>query len=340
MIFTGKIEEDLRRRDFTMNAVAASPLRGEVDPYHGRSDIEKGLIRGIGDPRLRFEEDALRILRGIRFAAQLDFEIEDRTLQVMKEKAGLLAHISAERIREEFFKTVSAQNSGKGLALLLETGVLPYILGEDCTGHVSKTEGEKLHLLVENIDQTECRLRYRVPLVYLCFQREKALKAIEIMGYSNEMKKRLEQAVTLLNDLTEIQDKTGLKRLIRRIGQNGYRYLTDLKKQQCLAFELDDTPLKNQVALFATIRSGGEAVFIQDLAVNGGDLKEIGIREGVRIGEILELLLDIVHENPEKNKKDILLQTADCLKNAENQADKVSKDEEHSCVRGYISKDE
>ncbi|MDD3169653.1 MAG: polynucleotide adenylyltransferase, partial [Eubacteriales bacterium] len=95
VIFTEEIDEDLKRRDFTMNAIAVSPGRGVADPFGGRADIARKLIRGIGDPGLRFEEDALRILRAVRFAAQLDFEIDGETLRAMKERAELLHHISA-----------------------------------------------------------------------------------------------------------------------------------------------------------------------------------------------------------------------------------------------------
>jgi tRNA nucleotidyltransferase (CCA-adding enzyme) len=116
--FTGNITEDLRRRDFTINAVAINPIRGKLDPHNGRLDIEKRLIRGIGDPGMRFEEDALRILRGIRFAAQLDFDIESETLKAMKAKMQLLTNISTDRIREEFFKTISTQNKFPPLLLL------------------------------------------------------------------------------------------------------------------------------------------------------------------------------------------------------------------------------
>ena len=132
VIFTEEIDEDLKRRDFTMNAIAFSPDRGVVDPYNGRSDIEKKVIRGIGNPCVRFEEDALRILRGIRFAAQLDFEVDKDTLHAMTEKKELLTYISMERVLDEFSKTITARNSGKGVQLYLETGVLIYILGEDC----------------------------------------------------------------------------------------------------------------------------------------------------------------------------------------------------------------
>ncbi|MDD4564926.1 MAG: hypothetical protein PHE79_05555 [Eubacteriales bacterium] len=318
--FTGEIKEDLRRRDFTINAVAVSPIRGELDPHNGRSDIEKRLIRGIGDPGLRFEEDALRILRGIRFAAQLDFKVERKTLNAMKAKIHLLANISTDRIREEFLKIISAQNSGKGLALFIETGALSHTLGEECIKNASEAEWKKLDMLAGNIDQTQCVSETRAALIYLCFVRERALTSIDILKYSNEMRKRLILAVTILDKLTEAQDKISLKRLIKELGESGYQYLTNLKKQQCIAFELNDSALKDQKALYESI-GDKEAIFIKDLALNGSDLKKVGIHENSQMGEILEILLEMVHEYPEKNEKAILLQTAERLKNARKRRD-------------------
>jgi len=310
VIFTQELDEDLKRRDFTMNAIAVSPGRGVVDPYHGRDDIEKKLIRGIGDPRIRFEEDALRILRAVRFAAQLGFEVDGGTLLAMKEKVGLLAFISVERIREELTKTVTAGNGGKGLALLMETGALPYIFGKDCVENAAAAELEKLVLLTENIDKTESRLSLRLALLYLCLERDRALAAIELPGWSNEMKKLLQHAVSLSEELDGIRDKADLKRFISRIGADCYRYLETLAEQRCRVWDLGEEGLLLRRELFDGILKNQEPVFIGDLAVNGSDLIERGIKEGAEVGRLLGLLLETVHEAPDKNNKNLLLELA------------------------------
>lgn len=310
VIFTEEIDEDLKRRDFTMNAIAVSPDRGIVDPYRGRKDIERKLIRGIGDPRVRFEEDALRILRAVRFAAQLGFEIDGDTLRAMKEKVDLLAFISVERIREELAKTVTAGNCGKGLALLIEIGALPYILGRDCMENAEGSEPKTLALLAENIGRAEPDLSLRLALLYLCFDRDRALPAIELLGWSNEMKKLLQYAVDLLEALDGIRDKAALKRFVSRFGLEHYRYLETLAEQRCRVWNLDEGGLRLRRELFEEILENHEPVFIGDLAVNGSDLIEHGIKEGVEIGRILNFLLDTVRENPEKNKKNLLIALA------------------------------
>lgn len=360
VIFTEEIDEDLRRRDFTMNAIAVSPERGVVDPYHGREDIESRLIRGIGDPRVRFEEDALRILRAIRFASQLDFQIDIGTFQAMKERVALLQHISKERILEEFTKTLTAPNSGKGLRLLLDAGVLPYILGEgsmrnvtdilgeDSIKNAAEAERKRLIRLSQHIDRTKPEAGLRIGLFYQCFEENRALAAIEALGYSNEMKKLLRYAVSLTAELEQIRDKLSMKRLLRRIGLPYYQYLTDLAEQRCTVchtgeagFEatcvngpaagptnaseagsadtLEDG-LRHRAALFREIRDNNEPVFPGDLAVNGNDLRELGITEGVMIGRILKILLDTAHRFPEKNEKSALLKIA-----AETVAESASK---------------
>ncbi len=316
VIFTEEIGEDLRRRDFTMNAVAVSPDRGVADPYRGREDIERKLIRGIGDPRVRFEEDALRILRAVRFAAQLDFEIEAETLQAMKEKADLLYFISIERIREEFVKTVTSANSGKGLRLALETGVITYVFGADSMKNMSGREIKRLVRLTERIDRSEPDPGFRLALVYQCLGEDSAFAAIEWLGFSNEMKKLLRYAVSLSDELDRISDKAELKRFINRIGREYYQYLRDLSEQRLRVYNLGCEAFCDREELYREILACKEPVFLEDLAVNGDDLLRAGIKKGAEVGAVLKFLLEAVHRAPEKNKRDLLLKIA-----AENDAE-------------------
>lgn len=316
VIFTEDIGEDLRRRDFTMNAVAVSPDRGVMDPYHGREDIKRKLIRGIGDPRIRFEEDALRILRAVRFSAQLDFEIEAETLRAMTEKADLLAHINVERIREEFTKTVTSANSGKGLKLTVDSGLLPYVFGRESMKNVSKPELDRLVLLSESIDRSEPEPCFRLALVYQCLEKESAFAAIEWLGYSNEMKKLLRYAVSLTEELEQIADKTELKRFINGVGKEYYQYLRDLSEQRHKVYRLNEAAFRRREELIREVKHNKEPVFLGDLAVGGEDLLRSGIGEGVMVGRILMLLLETVHQAPEKNVRELLLKIA-----AENYAE-------------------
>jgi tRNA nucleotidyltransferase (CCA-adding enzyme) len=319
VIFTENLEEDLRRRDFTMNAIGLNPRRGLVDPYRGMEDIEARLIRGIGDPSVRFEEDALRILRAARFAAQLGFSVDPVTLGAMNEKSNLLVHISTERIREELIKTLRAPNAGNGLRILLETGAAPYLFGEACACGISEREIAALFELTDSIDRTRSEPDIRLALMYLCLGEERAYCAIDHLRYSNEMKELLRCAVGMSEKLEGTCDKTELKRLISRIGMKLYRFLaavsgqwaeTGLPERIRQGSGHEQTAAKNRELWFGEICSGGEPLFLSDMAVGGQDLLETGIAYGTEIGRILNLLLQEVLQDPSKNTKAQLLQIA------------------------------
>lgn len=132
--WTKDITEDLGRRDFTINAMAIDVTSGQLgelfDPYDGRIDLKEQLIKAVGDPSKRFNEDALRLMRGIRFATQLHFLFEENTFQAIKANAGLIKNISWERIRDELFKILAAEDPYRGIIMLRETGILQLIIPE------------------------------------------------------------------------------------------------------------------------------------------------------------------------------------------------------------------
>ena len=138
VVFCDSLDEDLARRDFTINALAYNPVTEElVDRYNGIADLHQGLIRSVGDPTERFEEDALRLMRAVRIATQLGGTVEKNTLRVIQEKSDTLASIAAERVREEFLKLVMADTPDTGLRLLLQTGLLAHIIPELLEGRWS-----------------------------------------------------------------------------------------------------------------------------------------------------------------------------------------------------------
>jgi tRNA nucleotidyltransferase/poly(A) polymerase len=135
------IEEDLARRDFTVNAMALKIKNGRsqiLDIFDGQKDLKNKIIKTVGDPQARFTEDALRLMRAVRFAVTLDFKIEDKTFQALKDNAHLLEAVSKERIRDEFVKIVMSERAAQGIELLRESGLLKYIIpeleeGVDCS---------------------------------------------------------------------------------------------------------------------------------------------------------------------------------------------------------------
>lgn len=308
VVFTHDIEADLKRRDFTINAIAGHPDKGLVDPYDGVKDIKGKLIRTVGDPALRFEEDPLRILRGIRLAARLDFDLDMNTFKAMQEKVHLLAHLSADRIRRELERIVTATNSGKGLRICITSGAMPYIVGE-CYNTASKAEMAALVELAENIDKSKIDKEYRLALLYLCFEKGKALAAIERLHYDGDMVKKLNCAVCYLEDLSFVNQRIDLKQFVCKMGRELYDYLENLAKQQRKVYDYTEYKIRNRMVIFENIQACKEPVFIEDLAVDGNDLKGIGL-EGEEIGKMLQMLLDMVHKKPAENRRDLLLKKA------------------------------
>lgn len=307
--FTRNIEEDLSRRDYTINACASTGYN-LIDPFGGQEDAKNRLIRCVGNPSQRFTEDALRILRGIRFAAQLDFDLQMDTFEAMKEKAFLLESVSVERIRMEFEKIVMAENSGKGLRMCMAAGVLPYILGEECMKNMNKSEIQALTELAENIDKANSVKEIRLALVYLCFEKNKALIAMDRLNYDNKTNKMLKTAQNLLEELSFINDRVILKKFIFRVGYEMYDYLENLSRQQRKVYDYSEYKIRNRMTIFDDIKKFKECILLEELAVNGDDLMDLGIKEGEDIGKMLNMLIDVVHKNPSCNKKEILLKKA------------------------------
>ncbi|KKU79181.1 MAG: PolyA polymerase [Parcubacteria group bacterium GW2011_GWA2_47_7] len=151
VIFSGKLEDDLLRRDFTMNAIGYSVSKKEIiDPYDGERDIERHLIKTVGKPSDRFHEDALRVMRAVRFGAELGFAIEMETMSAVVEFAHRLDHIAAERIRDEFEKIIMSDRPMEGIILLHRTGVLKYIIPELEAGLGCEQNGDHIYEVWEH----------------------------------------------------------------------------------------------------------------------------------------------------------------------------------------------
>lgn len=320
--FTNDLETDLSRRDFTMNAMAGHPRKGIIDPFHGKEDLENHLIRTVGEPALRFQEDPLRMLRGIRFAAQLGFDLEGDTFKQMQNLNDLLEKISAERIREELVKILLAPNCGKGLQLAMETGLMRQIIGTTCADTMSEEEEQSLVHLTAYLHQTKNALDLRIALFYLCFDQGRVEEAIYRLKWDKVTEGKILAGFTYLPQLADIDDRLRLKQFIFQVGFPCYVYLEDLLRQQLLIEEkvqqqkeghgTEKQKLRNHLA--EDIFSKKEPVFLGDLAVHGKALMNMGISEGPEVGRILHLLLDEVHQEPGNNNQQKLLALAEQLK--------------------------
>lgn len=289
--FTKNIEEDLSRRDFTMNAIAYNPKRGFIDVFGGEADIKNKIIRGVGEPSTRFKEDGLRMLRALRFAAQLSFTVEDATFAAIKQNAALIKLISRERIQAELVKLLLGQEPEK-IKLVCESGLLGFII--DGGDAYAKTYGE---IILADLVRSNKDINERLAILLRHFSENTANEVLTSLRFNN---KTIKTVMTLLKHAHD--DISANPPLIRRglaaLSPDLFRSLLNFKKsiepQNLLVIEQAEAEL-------ARIIQNNDCLNLKSLAINGKDLQEMGITDGWSIGIILRELLDTVLDDPTKN---------------------------------------
>lgn len=286
--FTSSLQEDLKRRDFTINAMAYGT--GLIDPYGGAADLKDKIIRCVGDPYRRFDEDALRILRGLRFAARLEFAVEPQTLAAMRDMRQLLQHISAERIREELFKLLC---TGSGFLLLEQSGAAEVVLPEFWGCNAADVQ--------QRLSAVPPRPNVRLAaLLGILGNREQARQVLSRLKTDNATKK----TVLLLVEYAaaEITDAADLRRVLGHAGPKTVEKLLQLRPDRARLLPLYEGIMHRQ-----------EAYTIRQLHIDGNDLLQAGF-SGREIGTALHTLLQRVLEQPELNRRDTLLRLAGEMK--------------------------
>lgn len=312
--YTDRIEKDLDRRDYTINGMAYHPQKGIIDPHGGQKDLKEQLIRTIGNPDERFIQDPLRILRGIRLAGQLNFDLHMDTFLAMQKNACLLEQISMDRRRMEFEKILTAEHAGKALRMSISTNVLNAVFS-DCYPPKGRMENGDLEVLVQNIDRSRRDPDLRLALLLLCFDKKKAIKAIENLNLGKEREKKQKAAQELMMDLYFAVDKYSLKRFIYLNGEDIYEFLSNICKQQREVYETPGYRVESRYYVLDDIRKNREPMYVEDLAITGADLIEAGIVQSEKAGEMMDMLIDVAHRFPGLNTKPKLLKKAKALKN-------------------------
>jgi tRNA nucleotidyltransferase (CCA-adding enzyme) len=343
--FTSRLEDDLRRRDFTINAMAWAPEEGIIDPFGGMRDISARIIRTVGKPADRFGEDALRMLRAVRFAAVLGFGIEEGTIDGIRQNSSLISRISAERIREELTAVLVSDDPGKFM-ILSDMGLLRYILPEleDCLAPEGSHTGVLEHRLhsVAAADADMC-MRWamllhetgrcsddsddgsagtlELPKIENRTESEDPADTAEIAGnildrlrFDNKSKNRILRIVTHLGMRIE-PERSVVARAVLKVGKDIFADLLKAKRAHIQAVlhhssSVDASEelhrLERTEAVYRSLLEGGYCLSLKELAIDGNDLKRLGFRKGVEIGETLDDLLGRVIDEPGVNKKEIL----------------------------------
>lgn len=333
--FTKSIKEDLARRDFTINAIAYNPEVGFIDYFNGREDIDNKIIRAVGNPEERFNEDSLRILRGLRFSSQLGFKIEKRTADAMFSQGDLLKNISAERIASEFIKTLTGENVKKVLLDYTEIFgvVIPEILSmknfEQKTPYHIYDVLEHSLIVTENVfPVTHLKLAALLhdsgkPQAFSIDEKgighfyghpdKSVIIAEEILArlkFDNFTKERVGLLIKYHDVPIEPTEKS-IKRWLHKLSPELFFELIELKKADNIGqnpeYRSRQAELGEILEIAKKIIGQAECFSLKHLAINGDDLIATGIPEGKEIGKCLNRVLQLVMDGELKNDYDSIM---------------------------------
>jgi len=335
--FGASLDDDLARRDFTINAIAVSPKTGEIrDPFHGREDLERRVVRAVGVPDERMREDRLRALRAIRFAGRLDFAIEDETWRAIVRSAPHLSRLSRERVKQEIEKTVEqVRCPSRAFTLWRSCGALDSLvpaLGQQSDIAFASADHIPLPGTTRRAERADARRSHRILSLFLGIPGDRVRAALHDLKFSNAevrtMTRLAEHWTTLFRSVTD----AGLAGEVPTDSTIRHWAATTLRTQ------LADF-LRVVEARWAAMREAGTAapsparassmyrralriayrdpIELADLAVDGEDLQREGIARGPMFGRILRALLEWVVEEPSRNTPDQLLREARRLASSE-----------------------
>ena len=295
--FGVSLQDDLARRDFTINAIAYHPLRHEWrDPFGGAVDLDKRLIRAVGDPNWRFQEDYLRILRALRFSARFDFRIQPRTLEAAKANIQGLAQLSAERVRDEWFKGVrTARRVSRLFQLWRDTGAARIWLPE--------TVGRRDAADAATDERAVDRLP-RDPVLVSAFLASDAASLLTRLKCASRDIERGRAVRDWRDRYPDPRQPADVRRWLSETGEHADDLLALIPALVAGSAEGRLGRLPDAVA---EVRAAGDPLTLQALAVNGTDLIAAGVRSGPDVGEALRRLLAEVLEDPRRNTRDYLL---------------------------------
>lgn len=338
--FTSNLVEDLKRRDFTINAMAYNDREGLVDAFDGISDLKNKVIRCVGDPMERFNEDALRMLRAVRFAAQLGFEIEEGTKDAVRRLAGTIAKISAERIQVEMVKLLvsahpeeirSAYELGLTAVFLPEFDVMMktrqnnmhhmYTVGEHTIHAIMNIRPDKvlrITMLFHDIAKPVCKsVDEDGQEHYHGHPKEGARMTADILKrlkFDNDTIKRTCKLIEAHDDRPRINERN-VRRAVNRIGIEQFPSLFEVKRADILAqsqYEREEKlrDVDEFERVYNEIIEKEQCIQKKDMHLNGRDLIQMGMKPGKQMGEVLDQIFEMVLDDPSLNDRQKLMELA------------------------------
>ena len=333
------IEEDLARRDFTINAMAlGADEKTIIDPYKGKEDIKRKIIRAVGSPEDRFEEDSLRMMRAVRIASVLGFKIESKTSSAIKKNSSWITSVSKERIRDELSKAIMSENAAPGIELLRELRLLEHIIPEllegykvgqnkhhlyDCYEHSIKSldysakKGFNFHVrmasLMHDIGKPRTKQGKGEKATFYNHELVGARMTREIMQRLKFPKKDIEKVERLVRyhlfyyNVGEVSESS-VRRLLRNAGPENIEELLQVRYADRVGSGCPKAePYKLRHLKYLIDKVSKDPISVKMLKVNGQDIMEmLSLKPGPAIGKILDILLGEVLKDPSKNDKDYL----------------------------------
>ena len=336
--FTSNLIEDMKRRDFTINAMAYNDDEGIVDHFHGVEDLDAHVIRCVGEPSDRFDEDALRILRALRFSAQLDFEIDDRTKEAIRDRAKYLEDISAERIAVELTKLLMSDHPER-LLTAYELGVTGIVLPEfdammetpQVNKHHSYNVGEHTIRVIQEVPKDKA-LRWAALLHDVAKPAthtndgqwdhfyghnevgvDMARSVLKRLKFDNVTIDRVKRLVYWHDyGMGELPKLRSFRKALNKMGADLFEDYTYIKRADILAqsdYHREDklNNLEKLKEYYKEIMDKQQCLTIKELAISGKELMELGMKPGPQIGDVLKNLLDKVLDEPELNEREQLI---------------------------------
>lgn len=333
--FSNELKEDLKRRDFTINAMCMDYDENIIDYFGGKEDLKNNIIKCIGNPDERFNEDALRMIRAVRFMTQLRFTIDEETRLSIIKNSHFIKAISIERIHDELNKILLSEKPSRGIRMLVNTGLMDYIIPEylNTVGfnqHNPYHDKDVFEHVMEVLDNIEPKLNLRLAAFFHdiskpeCFTQDENGRGhfyghhIKSATVTKEIMRRLKYSNDLIEDVStliryhylkeiDMKDK-GVKRFINNVGID--------RLDDMFALNIADIKGKSSTANFDKVEAlrkkcneilnNKEPLNRKDLDIDGNDLENLGIEKGKLYGELLDKALELVLEFPEKNNKEEL----------------------------------
>jgi len=332
------LEEDLSRRDFTINSLAMDAKKKIIDPFDGQKDLKDKIIRAVGNPEERFNEDALRMLRAVRFATTLGFKIEEKTASAIKKNSIWLEAISQERIRDEFLKIIMSEKPAEGIELLREVNLLKYVLPElldnygvsqakhhkfDCYEHAIKSleyvakKGFSVHIriaaLLHDIAKPKVKIGQGENATFYNHEIVGAKITFQILNRLKFSKKDIIKITKLVRyhlfyyNVGEVTESS-VRRLVRNVGQDNIYDLLLVRQADRIGSGVPKAePYKLRHLKYLIERVAQDPISVKMLKINGKDIMDLlKIKPGPKIGQILDILLGYVLDDPKKNSKEFL----------------------------------